>query len=232
MARILLIETSTALCSVALAEDGAVTAYRESPEPRAHAAETAPFVKAVLDGRGLTVRDCDAVCVSKGPGSYTGLRVGVSTAKGLCFGAGIPLIAAGTLDTLVAQARLEGLLPEGCRYVIPMVDARRMEVYTAVFTPDGRQLTAVEPKIAEADAYADLLAEGPVLFIGDGAAKCQDVFPSANAFFVSCPPKASSMALLAETAFNEKRFEDLAYFEPFYLKEFIATVSRRNPLGR
>ena len=279
MARIILIETSTALCSTALAEDGKIVSYLESTTPRAQASLTAPFVKQMLDGHGLAVSDCDAVCVSKGPGSYTGLRVGVSTAKGLCFGAGIPLIAVGTLDTLVYQAADEGLLPEGCRYVIPMVDARRMEVYTAVFTPDGKQLTQTCPQVIEslsqpisgtlnssapagatladqpsspagatlaelpsspAEAtladlpsspagatLADLLAEGPVLFIGDGAGKCRETLAHPNAHFVQCCPKASAMLRPAFAALSARRFEDTAYFEPFYLKEFIATVPRK-----
>ena len=226
MARIILIETSTALCSTALAEDGKIVSYLESETPRSQASLTAPFVKRMLDERGLAVRDCDAVCVSKGPGSYTGLRVGVSTTKGLCFGAGIPLIAVGTLDTLVYQAADEGLLPEGCRYVVPMVDARRMEVYTAVFTPEGKQLTETRPKIIEAGDFADLLAEGPVLFIGDGADKCREVLAHPAAHFVQCCPKASAMLRPACAAFEEGRFEDTAYFEPFYLKDFIATVPR------
>ena len=226
MASIILIETSTALCSTALAEDGKIVAYLESETPRSQASLTAPFVKQMLDARGLGVRDCDAVCVSKGPGSYTGLRVGVSTAKGLCFGAGIPLIAVGTLDTLVYQAADEGLLHEGCSYVVPMVDARRMEVYTAVFTPDGRQLTETKPQVVEPGDFADLLAEGPVLFIGDGAGKCREALAHPNAHFVQCCPKASAMLRPAFSAFAAGRFEDTAYFEPFYLKDFIATVPR------
>ena len=227
MARILLIETSTAQLSVALAEDGLVVASRTSGEPRMQASLTAPFVQEVLDGKGLSVRDLDAVCVGKGPGSYTGLRVGVSTAKGLCFGAGIPLLSAGTLDVLVSEAHRLGAVPEGCRYIVPMVDARRMEVYAAVFTPDGRQLTATEPVIVGADSFAAERSEGPVLFIGDGALKCRETFVSENAFFAEAFPTAMAMAPLAETAFNEKRFEDIAYFEPFYLKDFVATVSRK-----
>ena len=251
MPKILLIETSTSLCSVALAEDGRIVAYKESETPRAQASLTAPFVKDILDAQGLGVRDCDAVCVSKGPGSYTGLRVGVSTAKGLCFGAGIPLIAVGTLDTLVYQAADEGLLPEGCRYVVPMVDARRMEVYTAVFTPDGRQLTDTRPQVIESlnqsvgtenhstsispagthavasASFADLLAEGPVLLIGDGAGKCREALSHPNAYFVQCCPKASAMLRPSFSAWDARRFEDTAYFEPFYLKEFIATVPRK-----
>ena len=128
MERLILIETSTALCSAALAEDGVITSYRESSAPKAHASLTAVFIQEMLEEKGLTIADCDAVCVSKGPGSYTGLRVGVSTAKGLCFGSGKPLIAISTLDILVAQAQI----PEDLKYIVPMVDARRMEVYAAV----------------------------------------------------------------------------------------------------
>jgi tRNA threonylcarbamoyladenosine biosynthesis protein TsaB len=169
MSRILLIETSTALCSVALAVDGGIAASRESDQPRSHSAMTAPFIKELLDSCGLFASDLDAVCVSAGPGSYTGLRVGVSTAKGVCFAAGVPLLSVGTLDVLVAQARADGLLPEGCHRVIPMVDARRMEVYTAVYTPDGQRLTEVEPRVIDAESFRQEREAGPVLFIGDGA---------------------------------------------------------------
>ena len=220
MERIILIETSTSLCSVALAEDGAVTAYRESSAPKAHASLTAVFVQEVLQERGATLSDCDAVCVSKGPGSYTGLRVGVSTAKGLCFGSGLPLIAVGTLDTLVAQAEGE------YKYIIPMIDARRMEVYACVFE-NGAQITETEPVIVDENSFAEYLKQGPCLFIGDGAGKCADVIKHPNAHFCQCNPKASAMLSPAMKAYNEKRFEDVAYFEPFYLKEFVATVSKK-----
>ena len=220
MERIILIETSTALCSVALAEDGAVTAYRESSAPKAHASLTAVFIQELLSERELTLADCDAVCVSMGPGSYTGLRVGVSTAKGLCFGSGKPLLAVGTLDTLVAQAASDA------RFIISMVDARRMEVYTAVFE-NGRQITETAPAIIDENSFAEYLEQGPCLFIGDGAGKCADVIKHPNATFCQCWPKASAMLEPALAAYKEKRFEDVAYFEPFYLKEFVATVSKK-----
>ena len=230
MERIILIETSTALCSVALAEDGAVTAYRESSAPKAHASLTAVFIQELLSERELTLADCDAVCVSMGPGSYTGLRVGVSTAKGLCFGSGKPLLAVGTLDTLVAQATdvipSEGEESPGYRFIIPMVDARRMEVYTAVFE-NGRQITETAPAIIDENSFAEYLEQGPCLFIGDGAGKCADVIKHPNATFCQCWPKASAMLAPALAAYKEKRFEDVAYFEPFYLKEFVATVSKK-----
>ena len=220
MEKIILIETSTALCSVALAENGTVTAYRESSAAKAHASLTAVFVQEILSERGLTLACCDAVCVSKGPGSYTGLRVGVSTAKGLCFGSGKPLLAVGTLDTLVAQA--EG----DYRFIIPMIDARRMEVYSSVFK-NGVQITKTEPVIVDENSFAEYLEQGPCLFIGDGAGKCADVIKHPNAHFCQCNPKASAMLSPAMKAYNEKRFEDVAYFEPFYLKEFVATVSKK-----
>ena len=230
MDNILLIETSTALCSVALAQDRAVTSYRESSAPKAHASLTAVFIQEMLAERGLTLADCDAICVSKGPGSYTGLRVGVSTAKGLCFGSGKPLLAVGTLDTLVAQSNSvissEVEKSKPFRYIIPMIDARRMEVYTAVFE-NGAQITETAPMIIDETSFAEYLEQGPCLFIGDGAGKCSDVIKHPNAQFCQCWPKASAMLEPAMKAYKEKRFEDVAYFEPFYLKEFVATVSKK-----
>ena len=229
MSKIIYIETSTALCSTALSIDGKIVSERKDAERR-HASLTAPFVKEMLDEQGLKVKDCDAVCVSMGPGSYTGLRVGVSTAKGLCFGSGIPLLAISSLEVLVWQAAAHNLLPEGCKYVVPMIDARRMEVYTAVYTPDGRMISEIEPKIIDSGSYADLLAEGPVLFIGDGASKCSSVITSPSAHFAQVCPEASSMLVPAEKKLAASLFEDTAYFEPFYLKEFVPTVSKRKVL--
>ena len=123
------------------------------------------------------------MCVSAGPGSYTGLRVGVSTAKGICFAAGVPLLSVGTLELLVHQARAAGQLPDGCRYVVPMIDARRMEVYTAVFTPEGERLTEVEPRVIDAESFRQERAAGPVLFIGDGAGKCENALAGPGAHF-------------------------------------------------
>ena len=269
MSKIVLIETSTALCSVALAENGNITAYRESSAPKAHASLTAVFVQEVLEERRVKLADCDAVCVSMGPGSYTGLRVGVSTAKGLCFGSGKPLLAVGTLDTLVAQAH--SVIPSEVkaspyRFIIPMIDARRMEVYTATFassvipstssvipstssvipssssvipstssvipseveeSPSYIQITETAPAIIDSESFAEYLEQGPCLFIGDGAGKCADVIKHPNAHFCQCHPKASAMLVPAMTALQDGKFQDVAYFEPFYLKEFVATVSKK-----
>ena len=246
MDNIILIETSTELCSTAMASEGKIISYRESDRPRTHASLTAVFIDEMLRETGLKVQDCAAVCVSMGPGSYTGLRVGVSTAKGLCFGAGIPLLAVGTLDTLVWQGITGGKQPgnvpaadrtnaglQGApdipmlKYIVPMIDARRMEVYTAVFSPDGKQLTETEAKIIDGGSFAEQLAEGPVLFIGDAADKCRTVITHPNAHFIQCCPKASSMIIPAKNEYKGKRFKDVAYFEPFYLKNFVATTSRR-----
>ena len=233
MERIILIETSTSLCSTALAENGVIVAYRESSAPKAHASLTAVFIQEMLQERGLTIADCDAVCISKGPGSYTGLRVGVSTAKGLCFGSGKPLLAVGTLDTLVAQApsvissKTGGQDKKSAyKFIIPMIDARRMEVYSAVFE-NGKQITETAPAIIDENSFSEYLEQGPCIFIGDGAGKCADVIKHPNAHFCQCHPNASAMLEPALQTYKEKRFEDVAYFEPFYLKEFVATVSKK-----
>ncbi len=221
MARILLIETSASALSVALARDGVVVAESVCLEPRRQASLTAPLVKEVLDKAGVGVKDCDAIAVSAGPGSYTGLRVGVSTAKGLAFGAGKPLIAVGTLDILVA-----GVAPGSAGCIVPMLDARRMEVYTAVYNAAGERLTPIEAKVITADSFSEELSRGPVLFVGDGALKCQAVLTHPNARFQEALPMARDMARLAQKACEEGKFEDLAYYEPFYLKDFVATVSK------
>ncbi len=243
MDRIILIETSTALCSTALCEDGRLVCYRESDTPRAHASLTAVFVDEMLRERGLSLKDCSAVCVSEGPGSYTGLRVGVSSAKGLCFGAGIPLLSVGTLEVLVSEALEKGQLngpqsegeaasdgdwqAEGFKYIVPMIDARRMEVYTALFSGSGERLTPTEAKIIDSESYRDILEEGRVLFIGDGAGKCEGTINHPNARFLQTCPKASAMCALARRELDEKRFKDVAYLEPFYLKDFVATTSKK-----
>ena len=239
MAKILSLETSGTILSVALADNGTVVADRVCREPRMQAALTAPLVKEVLDACGLKAKDLDAVCVSKGPGSYTGLRVGTSTAKGICFGAGVPLIAVSTLDILASSPVIPDpsyvipdpsyVIPDligDLTAIVPMIDARRMEVYTAVYSPAGERLTEIEAKVIGPDSFADELAAGPVLFIGDGALKCKDVLTSPNAHFREAFPLASAMAPLAEKAYKEKQFEDLAYFEPFYLKDFMAVKPR------
>ena len=355
MAKIILIETTAADCTVALGIDGIAVASARADAPRAHASMTAPLVKAVLDEAGLKLSDCDAVCLSKGPGSYTGLRVGSSTAKGLCFGASLPLIALDT-STLIASQALSAaaaaspsqalpatstgasqaptptatgtnaasqalsatstgashalsagfsMATDGSpssarrgafRRVVTMIDARRMEVYASTFAvdwpsldspflstpgslktaspdspslptpvfPEGaspaprtftptsletaspdsqgaaagrraaafprlRQLTPVAPVVVEEGTFSELSGAGPVLFAGDGALKCREVLSEAfpDAVFAEVFPHADAMAPLAEAAFTASSFEDIAYFEPFYLKQFVATTPRK-----
>ncbi|MCM1501464.1 MAG: tRNA (adenosine(37)-N6)-threonylcarbamoyltransferase complex dimerization subunit type 1 TsaB [Bacteroidales bacterium] len=225
MENIILIETSTALCSTALVQNGELILYKESQKPKAHASLTAVFVDEMLKENSMSLQDCSAICVSMGPGSYTGLRVGVSTAKGLCFGGRLPLLAVGTLDTLVWQAL--GDKEQEWKYIIPMIDARRMEVYTAIFDGEGKQLSDTEPKIIDGDSFAEQLQDGPVLFIGDAAKKCSKVICHQNAHFLQCCPQASAMAVPAIRELKAGNFRDVAYFEPFYLKEFVATVSKK-----
>ena len=228
MPSIILIETSTSLCTTALARDGKIIACRESAEARMQASLTAPFVKEMLEEAGTTAQECDAVCVSSGPGSYTGLRVGASTAKGLCFATGIPLLSVNTLELLAYQALEENLIPAGCTCVIPMIDARRMEVYTAVYEVSNglvKQAGGISPVVVDKDTFREERERGPVLFIGDGAEKCRETLAAEGSAFVQTCPRAASMLVPATRAFEEKRFENTAYFEPFYLKQFTATVS-------
>ena len=227
MAKLLLIETSTSLCSTALSEGEKIICSRRSSEPRAHASLTAQFIKEMLESSGWSVNDLDAVAVSAGPGSYTGLRVGVSTAKGLCFGGALPLISVSTLDILARQA-IEAGLPEGCKAILPMVDARRMEVYTAVYSPDGARLTDISPVVLDENSFADLFAEGPVAVIGDAADKFAPLRATADgSIYMQCCPEASAMLVPAIRKYEKKEFEDVAYFEPFYLKQFIATTPKK-----
>ena len=224
MAKLILIETAASMLSTAIVEDGRVICSLESDEPRSQAAMTAPFIRQMLDQTGLKASDCDAVCVSKGPGSYTGLRVGVSTAKGIAFGAGIPLIGIGTLDILAAQGRQEGTFD----FIVPMIDARRMEVYTAVYDGTGKRLTDIAPRIIDTQSFASEIGpSASVLYIGDAADKCREPLAREGASFLQTFPKAAAMASLATQADEKKQFEDVAYFEPFYLKDFIATVSQK-----
>ena len=221
---ILLLETATDSCSVALSENSNIIAEKYINQPKAHASLLARYICDILQENNLTMEDCSAVAVSKGPGSYTGLRVGVSCAKGLCYGASKPLISVCTLAT-IAQMALDNNLytGEGDFLIVPMIDARRMEVYTANFNSKGEQLTPVEAKILDETSYAAELAAGPVLFTGNGAEKFKElVGDNPNAFFAPQEPHAAGMRVIATNKLEAGEFEDNAYFEPFYLKDFIA----------
>ena len=221
---ILLLETATDSCSVALAKGEEIIAEKYINQPKAHASLLARYICDILEENNLKMDDCSGVAVSKGPGSYTGLRVGVSCAKGLCYGAGKPLISVCTLATIARMALDNKLYSgQGEFIIVPMIDARRMEVYTANFNSKGEQLTPVEAKILDENSYAAELAAGPVLFTGNGAEKFKDlVGGNPNAYFAPQEPHACGMRIIAADKLQKGEFEDNAYFEPFYLKDFVA----------
>ncbi|MGX5691003.1 tRNA (adenosine(37)-N6)-threonylcarbamoyltransferase complex dimerization subunit type 1 TsaB [Arcticibacter tournemirensis] len=222
MALILQIETATTSCSVALSRDGNTIAVKELNERNAHASSVTLFIEDVMKAGNYSMKDLDAVSVSMGPGSYTGLRIGVSTAKGLCYALDIPLISVNTLTSMASKMQEQ----YQTRDVLfcPMIDARRMEVYTAVFDKAVNALQPVEAKIIDSDSFAELLDQNIVVFFGDGAPKCKAVLgANSNAVFVDdFINSAADMSKLAFEKFGQQQFEDVAYFEPYYLKDFIA----------
>ena len=227
MACILHLETSTQICSVALSLDGTVLFSKTDMKGPSHAVKIGLFVDEalkVVEEKGLKL---EAVAVSSGPGSYTGLRIGVSMAKGVCYGAGVRLIAVPTLELLADQVRRTMTLPDNA-LVCPMLDARRMEIYTALYDAQGKCLEPANALIVDESSFMEKLQNHPVWFVGDGAEKCRTKITSDQAHFeVNVYPLAEAMMPLAENAFQEGNFEDVAYFEPFYLKEFVATVSKK-----
>jgi len=227
MAIILNIETSTIACSVAIAINGEVVAIEESFVRNSHAENITIFSENVLKKAGLTFRELDAVAVSKGPGSYTGLRIGVSTAKGFCYSLDKPLIAIGTLKALSAGIISKIENPENYLFC-PMIYARRMEVYSALFDHQLNEIRETEAKIIEADSFRDLLENQKIVFAGDGAEKCKTFLQeNKNAVFIDeLLPSAKYLSKLSDKKFRNKIFENLAYFEPFYLKDFVAGAPR------
>jgi len=216
------IETSTELCSVALSRGNTCLAIKENAEGKNHAAVLTLFIDDLLKENHVFIDQIDAVAVSSGPGSYTGLRIGLSTAKGMCYGGNIPLIAVPTLQTMSLGFAQQFDVPEDA-LLCPMIDARRMEVYTALYDRNGRQIEKVSAEIITEDSYASWLDSHPVYFFGNGAAKCRTIITHPNTVFPEgFVHSARYMLQPALQAYREKRFEDTAYFEPFYLKDFIA----------
>lgn len=228
--QLLLIETSTEVCSVALSNGDKIISERIIKEPKAHARIIGSFIEEVMEEASSSVDRCSAVVVSEGPGSYTGLRVGVSIAKGLCFGSGIPLIAVSSLELLARLCVQEGDLPQGVLTIAPMIDARRMEVYTCRFDRDCHAVSKTEAMVLDENSFSSELSEGSVIFTGDGAKKAMDVIKHPNAMFRILDASAKGMLKPALDKFNKGEFVDTAYFEPFYLKDFIAGVSKRSLL--
>lgn len=215
---ILHLETSTKNCSVAFSKDGQLLSLCEEYDDKyGHSEKLHQFVEWTLEGAEIKMKDLDAVCVSKGPGSFTGLRIGVSAAKGFCYGLNIPLLSLTSLEIL-AQTQI------GKDYdlIIPMIDARRMEVYTAVFDSNGKQISETEAKILDENSFSRF-KDKKIVFVGDGVEKSKTILQLPNADFIEgVHPSAKSMIGPAETKLKKGEFEDVAYFEPFYLKEFRA----------
>lgn len=227
MSCILHVETSTKVCSVAVTEDGAVLFEKTDLNGPSHAVQLGVFVDEALsyiDNHGIPF---DAVAVSCGPGSYTGLRIGVSMAKGICYGRELKLIAIPTLEVLCVPVLLYHELPENA-LLCPMIDARRMEVYAAVYDRSLNVIRPISADIIDENSYLDILDEHPVYFFGNGAAKCSEKITHSNAHFIDdIHPLAKMMFPLAEKAVAKEDYKDVAYFEPFYLKEFVASLPKK-----
>ena len=217
MAIILCLETSTTNCSVALSIDGQIKAIREENNQKfSHAEKLHVFIDEVLREANIDKKQLNAIAISKGPGSYTGLRIGVSAAKGLCFALDIPLISTLTLEVLAQQVE-----SENC-YIVPMLDARRMEVYSTVFNSEKKQIRETQAEILNENSFQEYLSDQKVIFIGDGAAKFEALCSHENAVFLKDKfPSSKDMGLLAEAKYKKSDTENVAYFEPFYLKEFM-----------
>ena len=225
---ILHIETSTNVCSVALSEGMNCVFKKSNSEGMNHAALLSVFIDEVLQILKAQSKKPDAVAISAGPGSYTGLRIGVSTAKGLCYGFNIPLIAVGTLEIMTIQAMKAVKSNATSLLYCPMIDARRMEVYDAFYNPDGTLYRDISADIITKEVYDEILNGKNVYFFGNGSNKCKDILTHKNAHFIdNMVPLAENMIELALKNYEENRFEDIAYFEPFYLKEFQATVPKK-----
>lgn len=223
--RLLAIESSTTICSVALSSDDTILASREINDGYRHASLLTHFIREVLEEAGFEASDLSAVAVSKGPGSYTGLRIGVSAAKGVCFACNIPLIGVTALEAIAWKLAAD-CLPDDL--LMPMIDAGRMEVYTAVYDAGLQLLAPVEAKIIHPEILSHLRPDGNIILAGNGAAKCREMFSSNPHYIIKDEvlPSATLLVPPALTAFRMQRFENLAYFEPFYLKNFIAGKPR------
>ncbi|WP_431132371.1 tRNA (adenosine(37)-N6)-threonylcarbamoyltransferase complex dimerization subunit type 1 TsaB [Psychroserpens mesophilus] len=223
MAIILSIETSTTNCSVSLSNEGETLVLKEDNNANySHAESLHVFINEVIKEAKLTSKDIDAIAVSKGPGSYTGLRIGVSAAKGLCFALNIPLISVSTLHALAHQVNgNDGL-------IVPMLDARRLEVYSAIYDASYNEIRKVEAQILDDTSFSEYLEKGIVYFIGNGVEKTKKLIQHPNAVYVEGKlPSANEMSSLAYSKYKTSDIEDVAYFEPFYLKDFIALKAKK-----
>ena len=222
---ILCLETATPVCSVALNESCCTIALRESEKQNAHSEKITNFIREVMETAGIGYSQLDAVAVSQGPGSYTGLRIGVSTAKGICYAADLPLMAIDTLEAMAygMKAKLGTQLADN-DLLVPMIDARRMEVYASVFDANLQKINDTAALVIDENSFADLRKDHHLWLFGDGAPKLKQLFENQPNITIvdGFKPSAAYMLPLADKALREQRFVDVAYFEPFYLKDFIA----------
>ena len=225
MALILNIETATKVCSVAVYQDKQLLGLQELFIDKSHSEYLAVLIKDILSYTSRKLEDLDAIAISKGPGSYTGLRIGTSTAKGLCYSMDIPLIGINTLEAMATT--MLGLYDN--RFLCPMIDARRMEVYYMIMDGNQNEITPAQAMIIEEDSFSNRLKDNKIVFFGNGSDKCRPILSKhSNAFFVdSIYPTAKSVGILANKKFESMKFEDVAYFEPTYLKEFLATKAKK-----
>jgi tRNA threonylcarbamoyladenosine biosynthesis protein TsaB len=230
MSTLLHIETSTGVCSVALSQNEKILWHKENYEGQSHSVLLAKFTEEALFFAREAGISLNGIVVSCGPGSYTGLRIGVSTAKGIAYGLDVPLLAVNTLE-LMASSVIKNVDIEADILLCPMIDARRMEVYTALYDNNLHMIRPVKAEIIDENSFSDILENKKILCFGNGAAKCKGILTHPNISFIEeIHPLASDMASLAEEAFRENKFQDIAYFEPFYLKEFIATTPKNKVL--
>jgi len=228
MPLILNIETATNVCSVSLAKDKEIIANKISYDEKSHSELLTVFIEQIVKEQKISLKDLDAVSVSKGPGSYTGLRIGVSSAKGIAYGIDKPLIAISTLQTMVYQVLSEHKIEDKNTILCPMIDARRMEVYNAFYNLEGEQVREIKAEIIDENSYKDILENQKIIFFGDGSDKCKNIITHENASFIEkITPLSNYMIDLSLKSFEKQKFEDVAYFEPFYLKNFIATKSKK-----
>lgn len=234
MANIINIETSAGSCTVALGIDGEVAELWEDATGSNHSRKLAPYVEQALDTLARKEQQLDAVAVSLGPGSYTGLRIGLSLAKGLCFSRSLPLIGIPTLELLAVKAMFANMEFSGEELLVPMIDARRMEVYTAAYNFRLQEVVKPQPMILEATSFSDLAEKHQLIFIGDGSGKAHDLLEVADKsiWLSTAAPSADTMAIMSEKSFRENRFLDLAYSVPIYLKEYEAKHSTNKVLDQ
>lgn len=233
MASILCIETSTEVCSVALAVGGNVVEQREDKSGKNHAQLLTTFVENIIFSKNILISSLDAIAVSGGPGSYTGLRIGVSTAKGLCYAAGLPMIAIPSLESMahhvITNPYIFGYKKSDSLLYCPMIDARRMEVFDTIYNSQLITVRELQADIIDHMTFSSELADHKILFFGNGADKCKTTLQHPNALFLDgITTSAGHMARLAEESWNSEKFVDVAYYEPFYLKDFVATIPTKN----